>query len=155
MSLERGEKGRIYTGARARLSVEGKIIGYARGVNGSETIEYDEAVTLDNIEIEEYVPIGYRVTFSCEMIRIVGDTLKSAGLFPNNGTNSAEHLTNILASGDLNAQLEDTKTGKIIAQLQQVKVQSYNFSVSARGIVGSNVDFVAIRMMDESEMTTP
>jgi hypothetical protein len=152
MTLERGQKGRIYTGARARLSVEGKIIGYARNVNGSESIEYTPIEVLDNVEVEEWVPTAYRVTLTAGMFRIVGDTLKSNGLFPNNGTDTAEHLTNILATGELSAQLEDTKTGKIISQITGVKVASHNFTVDARGVVGEDVEFVATRMMDESEV---
>ena len=153
MGLQRGQKGKIYTGARARFSVEGKIIGYARNVSGSETIEYQPVEVLDNIEVEEFVPIAYRVTLTAGMFRIVGETLKSNGLFPNNGPDTATHLLNILATGELNAQLEDTKTGKLISQITQVKVASHNFSGDARGIVGEDVEFVAIRMMDESEIT--
>lgn len=153
MGLERGQKGKIYTGARARFSVEGKIVGYARNVAGSETIEYQPVEVLDNIEVEEFVPIAYRVTLTAGMFRLVGETLKSNGLFPNNGTNSSEHLLNILMTGELNAQLEDVKTGKIIAQITQVKVAGHNFTVDARGIVGEDVEFNAVRMQDESEIT--
>jgi hypothetical protein len=152
MSLERGQKGKLYTGARARLSVEGKTIGYASNVNGSESIEYFPVEVIDNIEVEEHVPIAYRVTFTASMFRIVGSTLKSNGLFPDNGTSTEEHLTNILVSGELSAQLQDTVSKKIIAQFNQVKVASHNFSVNARGVVGEDVEFVAIRMMDESEV---
>lgn len=153
MSLQRGQKGKIYTGARARFSVEGKIVGYARNVNGGEAIQYDPVNVLDNIEVEEFVPVAYTVTLTAGMFRIVGETLKSNGLFPTNGQDSAQHLLNILLSGEMNAQLEDTKTGKIISQITQVKVASHNYAVDARGIVGEDVEFVAIRMQDESEIT--
>lgn len=153
MGLQRGQKGKIYTGARARFSVEGKVIGYARNVSGSETIEYQPVEVLDNIEVEEHVPIAYRVNLTAGMFRIVGETLKSNGLFPVNGKDSSEHLLNILLTGELNAQLEDVVTGKIVAQVTQVKVATRNFTVDARGIVGEDVEFVAIRMQDESEIT--
>lgn len=153
MGLQRGQKGKIYTGARARFSVEGKIVGYARNVSGSESIEYQPVEVLDNIEVEEHVPIAYRVTLTAGMFRIVGETLKSNGLFPVNGKDSSDHLLNILLTGELNAQLEDVVTGKIVAQVTQVKVATRNFTVDARGIVGEDVEFVAIRMQDESEIT--
>lgn len=153
MGLQRGQKGKIYTGARARFSVEGKVIGYARNVSGSETIEYIPVEVLDNVEVEEFVPVAYRVTLTAGMFRIVGETLKSNGMFPSNGQNASDHLLNILATGELNAQLEDTKTKKIIAQFTQVKVASHNFTTDAKGLVGEDVEFVAIRMQDESEVT--
>lgn len=153
MSLERGQKGKLYTGARARFSVKGKIIGYATDVNGSESIVYQKVEVLDNIEAEEFVPVGYDVTLSARMLRLVGSTLKSNGLFPNTGVDTATHLENILISGEMDAQLEDTKSGKIISQITQVKIATRNFTVTARGLVGEDVDFVAIRMFDESEVT--
>lgn len=145
------EKGRLFTGARARFLINGVKVGYARNVNVSEEIQYDPIEVLDNIEVEEYAPIAYRVTFTASMFRIIGETLKSQGWFPPNGANTGEHLENILVTGDLTATVEDSKTGKIFATLEQVKIQSHNWTVDARGVVGEDVTFNAIRARDESE----
>ena len=152
MTLARGQKGKIFTGARARFSVDGKVVGYARNVAGSEAITYERIDVLDNIEAEEFVPVGYNVTLTAGTFRIVGETLKSNGLFPATGIDPATHLLNILLTGELDAQLEDVKTHKIISQVSQVKITSHNWTVDARGIVGEDVEFVAIRMLDESEV---
>lgn len=112
--------------------------------NGSEV--------LDNIEVEEYAPIAYNVRLRASQFRIVGETLKSLRYFPSIGANTEEHLSNILTSGDLTATIEDSKSGKIIATIEQVKVSSHNWTIDARGIVGEDVEFVAIRMKDESEI---
>ena len=146
------EKGRIITGARARFSINGKKIGYATNVAGSEEIEYQPVEVLDNIEVEEFVPTAYRVTFTASLVRIVGETLKSEGLFPKSGSSPEDHLTNILLQGDMVCTLEDSKTSKILMTLEQVKIQSRNFTINARGIVGKDVTFVATRMRDESEV---
>ena len=78
--------------------------------------------------------------------------MKSLGYFPNVGTNTEEHLENILISGDLTAHIEDTKTGKVFATLEQVKVASHNWTIDARGVVGEDLTFVAVRVKDESEV---
>lgn len=146
------EKGRVLTGARARFSIEGVKVGYARSVTLGETIQYEDLITLDNIETEEIVPVGYVVeTFTASMFRIVGETLKSLGWFPKNGANSEAHLSNILTSGDLTATIEDTRTGKLVAIVEQCKIASKNWTVDARGIVGKDVTFRAIRVRDESD----
>jgi hypothetical protein len=145
------EKGRLFTGARARFSINGVKVGYARNVAVTEEIQYDPVEVLDNIEVEEYVPVAYRVTFTASQFRIIGETVKSLGYFPNVGTNTSEHLENILISGDLTATVEDTKTGKLFATVEQVKVASHNWTIDARGVVGEDMTFVAVRVKDESE----
>ena len=154
MTLARtGGKGRIITGARSRFTVNGKVVGYAKGVNVSENISYEPIEVLDNIEVEEHVPTSYSVTFSASMFRLINTTLKSEGMFPSNGANAEEHLENILlTSGIMKATIEDTKTNKIYTELQEVKITSHNWSIDARGVVGEDVEFVAIRVSDESEL---
>lgn len=146
------EKGRVLTGARARFSINGVKVGYARNVTLGEEIEWQPLECLDNVEVEEHVPIAYRVSFSASKFRIVGETLKSLGYFPKVGANTDEHLQNILTAGDLTATLEDSKTGKLISTVEQVKIASHNWTTDARGIVGEDVTFVAIRVKDESEV---
>lgn len=147
------EKGRVFTGARARFLINGVKVGYARNVTLREEVQYEALEVMDNIEVEEHVPVAYRVAnFSAGMFRIIGETLKSLGYFPPIGSNVEEHLENILISGDLTATIEDTKTGKIFATVEQVKVAGHNWTIDARGVVGEDVDFVAIRVKDESEI---
>lgn len=146
------EKGRVFTGARARFLIDGKKVGYATNVAGSEEIEYQPVEVLDNVEVEEFVPVAYRVTFTASLVRIIGQTIKSEGFFPQSGTSPEEHLQNILLQGDMVCTIEDSKTNKIMMTLEQVKMQSRNFTINARGIVGKDVTFVATRMKDESEV---
>ena len=146
-----GEKGRVITGARARFMIDGKKVGFATNVNGGEEIQYDPLELLDNIEVDEFVPVAYRVTFTASLVRIVGETVKSEGFFPKAGTSPDEHLTNILLQGDMVGVIEDNKTGKKLMTVEQMKLASRNIAINARGIVGKDVTFVAVRMKDESE----
>lgn len=145
-----GEKGRIFTGARARLLIGGVKVGYAKNCNGRETLQYERVKVLDNIRTKEHVPVDYDVSFSMGMVRIVGETVKSLGIFPSLGANVDEHLRNILTSGDLTVTIEDNQTGKLIMTLGEAVSSSNNFSIDAIGIVGTDMDFMAITMRDES-----
>lgn len=146
------EKGRLFTGARARFSIEGTKVGYARNVNISEEIQYDPVEILDNIQVEEYVPVAYRVSFSASHFRIIGETVKSLGWMPSLGNSPSDHLENILINGDLASLIEDTSTGTPFATIEQVKVATRNWTIDSRGIVGEDLTFVAIRVKDESEV---
>ena len=145
-------KNRLLTGARARFSIQGVKVGYARNVAVSEEIQYDPVEILDNIEVEEFVPVAYRVTFTASQFRIIGESLKSLNLFPKRGPNTEAHLENILISGDLTATIEDINTLTVISTLEQVKVASHNWTVDSRGVVGEDITFVATRVLDESEI---
>lgn len=146
-----GEKGRVFTGARARFMIDGKKVGFATNVAGSEEIQYDPLELLDNIEVDEFVPVAYRVTLTASLVRVIGETIKSEGYFPQSGTSPEEHLTNILLQGDMVCVLEDTKTQRKMMTGEQVKMASRNFTVNSRGIVGKDVTMVLTRMKDESE----
>lgn len=145
-------RGRVLTGARAKFSINGKKIGYATGVNFRENIEYEDIRGLDSIEVLEQVPVGYTVTLSARRTRLVEETYKSMGLFPATGVDSAEHLLNILNAQDFTATVEDSKTGKLIATIAEVKFESVGWNIDARGAVGEDSTFRAIRAKDESEV---
>ena len=145
-------KGRIMTGARALFMINSVKVGYAKTVTVSESIDYQPVEVIGNIEVEEHVPVAYRVSMTAAFFRLVGETVKSLGYFPSAGTSSDDHLSNILTVSDvLQATIEDTKTGKVLATLEQVKLVSNNWNLDARGIMGNDVEFVAIRVKDESE----
>jgi hypothetical protein len=146
------EKGLVFTGARARLLIAGKKVGYARNCSGGEQIQYEPVEALDNIQVEENVPTRYRVNFSMGFVRVVRTTLKSLGYFPKLGSNPEEHLSNVITQGLLTVAIEDNQTGAGIMTLEQAAVTSRNFSIDATGIVGIDVDFVGIRMRDEFEI---
>lgn len=154
-ALPQGNGTRVFSGARAIFKFNDSIVGFASGISGSEEITYDPVDTLDHLEVREHVPTGYRVTFTAQVFRTIATgpstdvegpgSLKEQNIFPK--------FADILKLQGVDALLQDHISGKVIHLLQQVKTASYNFSVTARGITGQNVTFVAIRALDESEVT--
>lgn len=131
------------SGSRVRFKVDGNVIGFAGGVSGSESIDYEPVETLDLLEVREYVPVAYKATLNCQIFRVVGNSLKAAGIFPTQ--------ENILTSGDLTCSAEDRITGETVAQFEGCKAQEHSFDFAARGIVSENVTWVTIRLRDEFE----
>lgn len=145
------EKGRILTGARARLLIKGKKIGYCTNITIREEIDYVPGEFIDNIEVQEFTPDAYRVSGNCAFVRIFGETLKSLGFFPKTGATPEQHLRNILMQEEVSLQLEDNKTQKPVETVTGVKFAGRNLQVGARGVAGHDVDWVALRVQDESE----
>jgi hypothetical protein len=145
----------VFSGARAIFKFNGEIVGFASGVSGSEEITYDPVDTLDHLETREHVPTGYRVTFSAQVFRTISrgveddvnapGSLKEQNIFPK--------FLDILRLDGVDALIQDEITKKVLFYLTTVKTTSYNFNITARGIVGQNVNFVAILALDESELS--
>jgi hypothetical protein len=136
-----------FSGARARVLIDGKIIGFCGGLSGSESIDYEPVDVLNLLEVKEFVPVAYRATLSAQMFRIIGNSIKKQGIMPRGND------LDILTAGDLTVMVEDKlNPGQIAAQFTGVKCQEHSFDITARGLVSENVNFVAIRVKDESEL---
>lgn len=133
----------VFSGPRARFKVDGRIIGFAGGVSGSESVDYEPIDVLDLLEVREFVPVAYRATLNAQIFRVIGQSLKALGIFPT--------LENILTSGDLTCSVEDKQTGNTALQFQNCKAADHSFDIGARGIVSENVTFVTIKLRNEFE----
>lgn len=164
MALGSSPRGQIFSGARARFTINGTVIGYATNCTGSEEIMYEPIEVLDHLQVVEFVPVGYRVSFSAGRVRLIGDNVGTNGslrgqlaAFPRLGQDDQEFLLNILNQDDLQCQIEDSvgtandAKAKIFMRLEHVRVASRNWSITPRGVVGEDVGFVAVRMLDEIE----
>lgn len=144
---------KVLSGARCRFSINGVKVGWALSVSVDERIQHERIKVMDSIEVKEDVPVDYEVSsFRASQVRLVGETLKAQGWIPKTGQNAEEHLRNILVQGELTAQIEDNQTGQVIATLERCRAQGHSWSVNARGIVNEEIDFLAIRQKDESEI---
>lgn len=133
-----------FAGSRARFKINGEKVGFAAGISGEESIDYEPVDVLDLINTLEHVPVGYRCNFNAQMFRVVGQSLKNLGIFPLE--------SNILTSGDLEASIEDTVAGRTAYLFTGVKATTKSFDINARGLVSEQVGFTAIRVKDESEV---
>lgn len=140
-----------FSGARAIFKINSTPVAYAGGVDVREEIRYEPVDVLNRLEVAEYVPVGYVCSLDSMIFRTleggneVGTgSLKKRGIFPQEA--------NILTDGSLEASITDQLTGRTVALVQEVKAASQNFGVTARGIVGVRVAFVAIRVKDEAEV---
>jgi len=140
-------RGLVLSGARARLMIEGVKVMYATNISYGEELSLDPVGVLDQLETAEHVPTGYRVNFSAQMVRVITNSIKL-----RDGVRIFPRLEDMLTSGELTATVEDRVTGTIVSNIERVRASRYNINVGARGIVLTDVDFVAIRIRDESEI---
>lgn len=140
-------RGLVLSGARARLMIEGVKVMYATNVSYSEEISMEGIEILDQFEVAEHVPTGYRVTFTAQMVRVITNPIKL-----RDGVVIQPRLEDILTSPELTASIEDRASGAVVANIERVRATRYSQNIGARGIVLNDVEFVAIRIRDESEI---
>ena len=138
------QRGAIYTGARCIFSLKGQKIGFASQVNVEEQIQHEPITVLDNVFAEEHAPVGVTVTFTAQLFRIVGASLRKFGFWP-----AADHVS-VITMGELDATLRDHVTQQTLANIQRCRCVSRSLEVSARGIAGTNTSWVAQRLLDET-----
>lgn len=142
----------VFTGPRCRFTLNGVVVALGRSVQVQDELVYDPIKVLDNLEVIEHEPIDYNCSMSAAEVMIVGKTLEALGFAALKGQTPAEHLRNVLSLPDITAQLEDNTGEIIVARVFGVKLSSRSFAVDARGSVARDLQFVARRMKEASEL---
>jgi hypothetical protein len=135
----------LFSGCRARILMDGKRQGWAKGVSGSREYMKEAVEVCDNVEVEEYATVGYRVNMRANLVGILTESLTGQGLMPKIGQDNDEHLKNIIAQTPFTIQIEDNVTGKIMYEYSRCEISTENFDVGARSIMGKDVSIVGIR----------
>ena len=134
---------KTFSGARALFLINTVPVGFAGGVSGEETIDFEPVDVLHLLEVREFVPVAYLTSLNAQVFRVVGNSLKQLGIMPR--------LEDIIESDDLVAAIQDKVTGSTISLFEGVRCAGHSWDVTARGIVQENVNFVCIRIKDEFE----
>ncbi len=130
-----------FSGARSIFFLGQTPVAFAGGVSGGESVDYEPVDVLNLLEKREFVPVAYQATLSAQVFRQVGNSLKKQGFMPKE--------QDIITADDLSCSIKDSVSRTTIALFQNVRCSSYNFNITARGIVAQDLQFVAIRMRDE------
>lgn len=140
-------RGLVLSGARARFTIDAVKVALAMNVNYGEEIQHDPVEPIDQFDVAEHVPVAYRVNLNSQMVRIITNTLKNRDgvvIFPT--------FNNILSRAEATCTLEDNVTGLVLANIERTKATRYQNNVGNRSIVMTDVEFVAIRIRNESEI---
>lgn len=142
-----GERGKVLTGGRVHLALEGVKMMYCTNVTYGEEVEQAPIEVLDQFEVAEFVPVAYRCTFSAQLVRMINQPIKL-----RNGVKIFPGLDNILTLPEMTGTVVDRVTNTIAANIERVKCSRYSNAYPARGIVIQDAEFVAIVIRDESEL---
>jgi len=141
----------LFSGARARLEIDGVTFAYVTGLNGREENIIEDAEVCDNPEVAEQVTVGYRASGGCSHFYFLRDTVKSLGWFPKVGANPLEHLRNLIRTKEFTIHVEDNITELPFMIGERAKIATRDWSIAPRTLSVENIEFKLIRWRDVSE----
>lgn len=133
----------VFSGARAKLIINGNEIGYASGVSASEQIALQRVDVLGQIDSKEIVPVSRVVSVQANFVRITGEGLKDLGIVPTGGTAS------VLNFPEITLEVYDAVSDLPVWRVEGARCESRNWQVQAGSIVTTDASFQARRIYDE------
>jgi|3_EtaG_2_1085321.scaffolds.fasta_scaffold264476_1 hypothetical protein len=147
--------GRAISGARAILKVDSQIVGWATGIQGSETVEVVPIAILGELDIQTHEIVGRTCSITASTVRIMGSPMSA--IQGTTGTGIATGSTNEILSDpaaftykiEVFDEVGDGAVGKPIYKFENCMMTSRAFTVDRGGVMAVNVTFVSTKMTDE------
>jgi len=139
----------VLTGGRARFYLHGQRMGWAMGVTVTENYQQEPVNVLDNLAPAEFCTTAYTVSLRAQVYRVPMKDLVAANLWPQMGRNPDELKRNILNFPAMSAELYDAHTDTVVGKVFGIQPNSRNIAVNARGLVATDIGFVALYFADE------
>lgn len=133
----------VFSGARAKLIVDGEEIGFATGVSASEQISHQRVDILGSIDSQELVPVSRVVSLQADFVRITNTSLSDLGIMPRGNTADVINFPEITL--EVYDQISDTPVWRV----EGARCESRSWQVQSGSIVTVNASFQARRLYDE------
>lgn len=138
------------SGARAVLILDNTEVGWATGIQGTETVQVVPIAVLGEVDVQEHEVVGRTCSFTASFVRILDEPLTQA-----TGTTVVNDIGELLNDmTGMTAEVFDSVNNKPIYTFFDVKMTSRAFTVDRGGVMAVNATFVATRVKDESQLIT-
>ena len=135
----------VFSGARAKLIVNGQEIGFATGVSASENIQLQRVDVLGNIDSQEIVPVSRVVSIQADFVRITNKSLNELGIMPRGNT------VDVLSFPEITLEVYDQIGDAPVWRVEGARCESRSWQVQSGSIVTVNAQFQARRIFDEQD----
>ena len=131
------QRGNVVTGARAFVTINGRMVGYIPNISYTVQKNYVAAEGLDDVEDLEHVIASYKVNGNVSRIETVESTLEEIGFEKDN--------ENIFDGRTVTLVVMDRVKAKKIDTLEGVSFTGMSKQLQKGMITTSSCPFVAIR----------
>lgn len=118
---------KVLTGSKAALKLNGVKVAFV----GSVTINEDNTLTdidvLDQLEVGELAETAHKVSFTCNLFKIDGNSVSQLGI-------RADNIRDILTQGEMTMELYNSVEDRVEYTISGVKWQGGSGTLDARGV---------------------
>lgn len=118
---------KVFTGSKAALKLNGIKVAFVGSVTINEENTLTDIDVLDQLEVAEHAETAHKVSFTCNLFKIDGNSAQQLGLSPNN-------LSDILTQGELTFEMYNSVDDRVEYTMSGVKWEGGSGSVDARGV---------------------
>lgn len=118
---------KVFTGSKAALKLNGIKVAFVGSVNINEENTLTDIDVIDQLEVAEHAETGHKVSFTCNLFKIDGNSAQQLGLSPAD-------LREILSQPELTMELYNSVDDRIEYTMSGVKWEGGSGSVDARGV---------------------
>lgn len=125
---------RVFTGSKAALKLNGVKVAFVGSVTINEENTLTDIDVIDQLEVGEHAETGHKVSFSCNLFKIDGNSAQQLGLSPND-------LREILTQPELTMELYNSVDERVEYLMTGVKWEGGSGSLDARGVYQGTWNF--------------
>ena len=118
---------KVFTGSKGSLKINGVKIGFVGSVNVSEDNTLTDIDVLDQLEVAEHAETAHKVSFSCNLFKIDGNSIAQLGIQPTN-------IRDIMSQPELVMEIYNSVDDRVEYTITGVKFESGTGSLDARSV---------------------
>lgn len=118
---------KVLTGSKAAVKINGVKVAYVGGVSIDESNELTDIDVLDQLEVAEHAETAHKVSFTCNLFKIDGNSTTALGIAPGD-------IRAIMTQPELTMELYNSVDDRVEYTISGVKWGGGSGSVDARGV---------------------
>ena len=118
---------KVLTGSKAALKLNGVKVGFVGSVQINEENTLTDVDVIDQLEVAEHAETGHKISFTCNLFKIDGNTISQLGIQPDD-------IKAIMTQPELTMELYNTVEDRTEYTISGVKWEGGSGSLDARGV---------------------
>lgn len=118
---------KVLTGSKAALKLNGVKVAFVGSVTINEENTLTDIDVLDQLEVAEHAETGHKVSFTCNLFKIDGNSVSQLGIRP-------DAISDILTQPELTMELFNSVEDRVEYTISGVKFEGGSGTLDARGV---------------------